>query len=399
MKKILLTLVFALALNTMSAQTETVEKKPIDFNQWSIELDGGFNKPQRPMGAGAYTEIVSPYVANLGVRYMFNNKFGLKADFGYNSFQEETGSVNFDTKLYRVAVQGVVNAGRVLNFEDWTNTIGLLLHAGVGVAQLEDQNSAAKDKMGNFIGGVTGQIRLSDRFALTGDFTTIVTAKQDLNFDGSSFNGTNGLQGFLFTGTAGLTYYLGKNTKHADWVVINVTDELEDKLAALEAKLTQDTDNDGVADFKDEEPNSAAGAVVTTKGKTIVVKDSQGVIVQQTESDLKTFINGGYVAVYYDFNKSTPTADSTGNIDFILTYLRKNPSANVEITGYADEIGDASYNNTLSNERANNVKETLIKANVDASRLTVVGAGEDTSVSKDSDAARSLVRKVTFRIK
>ncbi|SHF87933.1 OmpA-OmpF porin, OOP family [Flavobacterium fluvii] len=399
MKKLILTLVFAASFSSLSAQTETEKKENnTDFNQWSVELDGGFNKPQRPMGAGAYTEIVSPYVVNLGARYMFNNKFGLKADFGYNSFQEETGSVDFDTKLYRVAVQGVINAGRVLNFEDWTNTIGLLFHAGVGVAQLEDQNSAGKDKIGNFIGGVTGQIRLSDRFALTGDFTTIVTAKQDLNFDGSNFNGTSGLQGFLFTGTAGLTYYLGKNTKHADWVVINVTDELENKLAALEAKLTQDTDNDGVADFKDEEPNSAPGAVVNTKGKTIVVKDAQGTVVK-TESDLKTLINGGYVGVYYDFNKSTPTGDSTGNIDFILTYLRNNPSANVEITGYADEIGSTSYNNTLSNARANNVKETLVKANIDASRLTIVGAGEDTSVSKDSDAARSLVRKVTFKIK
>lgn len=399
MKKIILTLVLAASFASLNAQTETEKKESNnDYNKWSIELDGGFNKPQRPMGAGAYTEIVSPYVVNLGARYMFNNKFGLKADFGYNSFQEETGSVDFDTKLYRVAVQGVINAGRVLNFEDWTNTIGLLFHAGVGVAQLEDQNSAGKDKIGNFIGGVTGQIRLSDRFALTGDFTTIVTAKQDLNFDGTSFNGTSGLQGFLFTGTAGLTYYLGKNTKHADWVVINVTDELENKLAALEAKLTQDTDNDGVADFKDEEPNSAPGAVVNTKGKTIVVKDSQGTVVK-TESDLKTLINGGYVGVYYDFNKSTPTADSTGNIDFILTYLRNNPSANVEITGYADEIGSTSYNNTLSNARANNVKEILVKANVDASRLTIVGAGEDTSVNKDSDAARSLVRKVTFKIK
>jgi OOP family OmpA-OmpF porin len=26
-------------------------------------------------------------VADLGVRYMFNNKFGLKADFGYNNFE------------------------------------------------------------------------------------------------------------------------------------------------------------------------------------------------------------------------------------------------------------------------------------------------------------------------
>jgi OOP family OmpA-OmpF porin len=32
--------------------------------------------------------MVSPFVADLGVRYMFNNKFGLKADFGYNNFKD-----------------------------------------------------------------------------------------------------------------------------------------------------------------------------------------------------------------------------------------------------------------------------------------------------------------------
>jgi OOP family OmpA-OmpF porin len=40
-----------------------------------------------------------------------------------------------------------------------------------------------------------------------------------------------------------------------------------------------------------------------------------------------------------------------------------------------------------------------VKANVDASRLNVVAAGEDSSVEKDSDAARKLVRRVTFRVK
>lgn len=418
MKKILLSLGFVFALNTLSAQTEMVEKKAVEFNQWSIELDGGFNKPQRPMGAGAYTEIVSPYVANLGVRYMFNNKFGLKADFGYNSFQEETGSVNFDTKLYRVAVQGVINAGRVLNFETWTNTIGLLFHAGVGVAQLEDQNSAAKDKIGNFIGGITGQIRLSDRFALTGDFTTIVTAKQDLNFDGSSFNGTNGLQGFLFTGTAGLTYYLGKNKKHVDWTIDN-----EDRFDAIDARFTAvenrmlDTDNDGVANYLDEEPETPAGAMVDTKGRSIdknkngvadetetyITKNygnkTDGTQVLDYNDQIKSTINNGYICTYFDFNVAKPNNTSTEGIDFILTYLRNNPTASVDIIGHADEVGRSEYNDRLANARATNVKNILLKANIDPSRLNVISAGEDSSVDKTSEGARKLVRKVTFKIK
>jgi OOP family OmpA-OmpF porin len=62
-----------------------------DFNKWSVELSGGLNKPMRPMSAGYRTAVTSVYVADLGVRYMFNNKFGL-ADFGYNSFKEGENS-------------------------------------------------------------------------------------------------------------------------------------------------------------------------------------------------------------------------------------------------------------------------------------------------------------------
>jgi OOP family OmpA-OmpF porin len=34
---------------------------------------------------------------------------------------------------------------------------------------------------------------------------------------------------------------------------------------------------------------------------------------------IKSLINGGYVATYFDFDKSTPTNVSTEGIDFILT--------------------------------------------------------------------------------
>jgi OOP family OmpA-OmpF porin len=40
-----------------------------------------------------------------------------------------------------------------------------------------------------------------------------------------------------------------------------------------------------------------------------------------------------------------------------------------------------------------------VKANVDPSRLNIIAAGEDTSVDIDSENARKLVRRVTFRVK
>jgi outer membrane protein OmpA-like peptidoglycan-associated protein len=415
MKKIIITLLFASALTSVNAQEKNTKT---EYNKWSIELAGGVNKPQRPMTSGYFTSLASPYVVDLGARYMFNNKFGLKADFGYNSFTGKNSSKDFDTKYYRADIQAVANLGRIMNFETWTNSIGLLGHTGFGLAQLEDENSSVKDRMGNFMAGITGQIKLTNRIVLTGDFTTILNAKQDHNFDAANVNKKTGFSGILFNGTVGLTVYLGKNEKHADWIIDNENeiDDLKKRIEDIETSIL-DTDKDGVADYLDEEPNTVSGVMVNTKGKAIDTNNNH--IPDELESYLsetygknadksplangtdlvKNLINDNYVCTYFDFGKSTPTNVSTEGIDFILNYLRNNPTASVDIIGHADEIGKSAYNDKLSNSRATNVKNILIKANIDPSRLNIIAAGEDISVNKDSEGARKLVRKVTFKIK
>lgn len=424
MKKILLTLsVFALT-SSVFAQTDvtttSTETSSSDYNKWSIELNGGVNKYQRPSTNGFFTSTPSPWNADFGVRYMFNNKFGLKLDAGYYSFTGKDESMDFDTHLYRTDLQLVANLGRVLSFETWTNSIGLLAHGGFGYAQLKSDNHAFTDKMGNFMVGLTPQLRLSDRVALTGDFTTLLTVGQDRTFDGASKASGRGFQGILFQGSIGLTVYLGGNEKHADWVTLDSElkkeiDALENRLATVEAGLT-DSDQDGVPDMFDAEPNTTAGVAVDTKGRAID-RNGNGVPDElesylekkygdvnktniKTDNELvKALINDGYVTTYFDFNKSTPTNVSTEGIDFILTYLRNNPSASVDIIGNADEIGRSAYNDKLANSRATNVKNILEKAGIASNRLNVISAGEDTSVDKNSAGARKLVRRVTFKVK
>jgi len=375
MKKIVIILAFSLGFNNLHAQTENNRN---DYNKWSIELAGGFNKPQRPMADNYYTARVSPFTADLGVRYMMNNKFGLKADFGYNSFTDHGNSLNFDSKYYRVDLQGVANLGRIMNFETWTKTIGLLGHAGIGVAQLENDDLHVKDRMGNFIAGFTGQIRLSNRFALTGDVTTIVNAFQDATFDGAGLTNSRGLSGLVFNGTVGLTVYLGKNTKHADWTVISQDVDLtpfENKIADLENQIK----------------NIPSKQVIVEKPVTTNVVSDKDIV--------KEMINDKYYSVYFDFNKSTPIENSTAAIDVVLTYLRKNPSSSIDILGYADQVGKSEYNEKLSNARANNVKTIFEKAGIASSRLNVIANGADTSIEKDSEEARRLARRVTFRVR
>ena len=101
-----------------------------DYNKWSIEFGGGFVKPSSPFGDGYNVQGIAPYQASVGVRYMMNEKFGVRTNFGYASLSEEEGSLPFETSYYRATVEGVSNIGNILEFSEWTNTFGLLFRAG-----------------------------------------------------------------------------------------------------------------------------------------------------------------------------------------------------------------------------------------------------------------------------
>ncbi|QSW89458.1 MULTISPECIES: OmpA family protein [Flavobacterium] len=402
------------AQNMATTSAKTIVDQP-EYNKWSIELNGGVNKPTRAMTAGYATESLNFFHGDLGVRYMFNPKFGVKLDVGYDQFKEKKNTPDFESRYVRASLQGVINVGRALNFETWTNTIGILAHGGFGVSQISTETGfGGQDYMAHGIAGITGQIKLSNRVALTGDLTGIINGRQNWNFDGMGNTTTGSFDGILLNASVGLTFYLGKHEKHADWVgEEDRIGELEKRVDLIETGLI-DSDKDGVADLYDLEPNTIAGVAVNTKGQSI--DNNQNGVPDELESYLdKTYekkgagsatnntveelINGGYVNVYFDFNSSKPTNASLSGVDFLVKYLKNNPGKSADIIGYADEIGSSNYNAELSRKRAEAVKKVAINAGIDASRLNVIANGEDTSVNKNSKEARQIVRRVTFQVK
>jgi OOP family OmpA-OmpF porin len=411
----LLLLAFAASAQNMATTTAQTSIDKAPYDKWSLELNGGVNKPTRTMTPGYTTSTLNPFHADLGVRYMFSPKFGVKLDVGYDQFTEKDNTPDFESRYVRASLQGVVNIGRALNFETWTNTIGVLAHGGFGVSQISTETGyGGQDYMGHGILGLTGQIKLSNSVALTGDLTGIVNGRQNWNFDGMGTTSTGSFDGVLLNASVGLTFYLGKNEKHADWVgEEDRIDELEQRVGLIETGLL-DTDKDGVADLYDLEPNSITGVAVNTKGqsidtnqngvpdelesyldKTYAKKGSENI----TNNTVEELINGGYVNVYFDFNSSKPTNASLSGVDFLVKYLKNNPGKTADIIGYADEIGSSSYNTELSRKRAEAVKKVATNAGIDASRLNVIANGEDTSVNKSSKEARQIVRRVTFQVK
>ncbi len=420
MKKITLPLIATvLGLANMNAQ------EGLPYNKWSIDVNGGLTKPSAPMTPGYNGDTFFGLVhADAGVRYMFNNKFGVKADFGYDYMKSGEDSDYFRTAHYRASLQGVANLGRIMNFEEWTRTLGLQAHAGAGYSWMQpgkDGSTAIdydKDQMGHMILGLTGQVKLGNRVALNADFSMINTIRQDMTFDGAGYVDANerGFNGTFYNATLGLSFYLGGNEQHADWYandgLTNRVEALENRVTDIENKMI-DSDNDGVADYLDLEPNTPAGNMVDTKGRSIDLNkngipdsyeeyfDSRYAMKGDTFSaaDSNTaqdLINQGYVAVYFDFDKSAPkNAEST---NFLITYLRSNPEATVEVNGFADSVGNPTYNQRLSEKRAKNVAKILEQSGISSDRIKVVANGEDTSFDGKNKTTSKFARRVTFKV-
>jgi OmpA-OmpF porin, OOP family len=426
MKKIILSTLMVGAL-AIGAQAQDD-----DFNKWSIEVNGGFNKPMSPLTPGYYSPTLNIGHADLGVRYMFNEKFGTKLDFGFGSFSEASQDNNpeFSTNYYRVNLQGVANLGRIMNWETFSQRVNLLGHAGFGIGRVTPQQNeweGFQDDVYNLIAGLTAQVRLSDRIALNADVSTIMNGRQNVAFDGASSitpldYSFYGPKANWWTGTLGLSFYLGGSSTHADWYLREskyaTKEELANQIGEIRDML-KDSDGDGVPDYLDKEPNTPAGARVDSHGRTLD-SDGDGIpdhldkcpfvpgpasldgcppedTVEEVDY-LKKAINDGYVNVYFAFDSSKPLGYSSSAANYVANFMKRNPGVRVELKGYADEIGPEDYNMKLSERRAKAVYDLLIAAGIDASRMSYKGFGEDTSVDRRSADARQLARRVSFEV-
>lgn len=438
MKRITLAFLLLATINNINAQESNVVKDSVEtgseYNQWTVEVTVGQAKGVKPYSKGYYSSDAGTFLGkpqansySVGARYMFSPKFGVKGAFSYESLKniKNNGSIPFEMQQIGFSVQGVINANRLLNVEEYLKRFGLLVHGGVKIDRMtsktanvveHDHNYNQTEYNGGLIMGISPQYRFTKRMSILLDITIQNNYRQHFNWDGSYSDNSNNLNGQLISTSLGLTYSFGKNDMHGDWQEIK--DKRLDEINALDKRvgdvetLMNDTDKDGVPDYLDQENNSVAGVAVDTRGKMVdinrngvpdelerYIDNSTKQLTEKSNSDMiKRLINEGYVSTYFDTAKTQPTNVSTEGIDFIRTYLKNNPTSKVAIYGHADEIGTNEHNNVLSQSRAEAVKAILVKAGIDGSRLDVVPVGEDNSVEKESEGARKLVRRVTFKV-
>jgi len=99
--------------------------------------------------------------------------------------------------------------------------------------------------------------------------------------------------------------------------------------------------------------------------------------------------------VLFPFDSAELKPGNQRAVDRLAQFLRERPELNVLIEGHTDSVGDAAYNERLSERRAESVREALISRGIDPSRIRATGLGENYPVASNSDAAgRSENRRV-----
>lgn len=112
----------------------------------------------------------------------------------------------------------------------------------------------------------------------------------------------------------------------------------------------KDGDGDGVNDCNDRCPNSQAGEAIGPDGcKVNIAIDLKG--------------------VNFDFDKATLRPDAVAILNEAVEILKRYPDLRVEVAGHTDLCGKDTYNQSLSQRRAQAVYNYLTSNGIDSGRL------------------------------
>lgn len=178
-----------------------------------------------------------------------------------------------------------------------------------------------------------------------------------------------------------------------------------------ECVAPKDSDGDGVIDSKDKCPGTPAGRKVNADGceldtdgdgivdgddkcPTVYAKTADGCplpvaaapapapapVAAPAPAPEKMVLHG----VNFDYDKATLRPEDIAIIDRDAATLEKWGNVNIEVAGHTDSRGSDQYNMTLSQQRAEAVRNYLISKGIAADRLTAKGYGESQPVADNA---------------
>jgi peptidoglycan-associated lipoprotein len=101
--------------------------------------------------------------------------------------------------------------------------------------------------------------------------------------------------------------------------------------------------------------------------------------------------------VFFDYDKYVIRADQQGITQTDAQFLQTHPNVSILIEGHCDDRGSEEYNLALGDNRANAVKEALVKMGISASRIRTISYGKEKPFcTQDDDACWQQNRRGHF---
>ena len=310
-----------------------------------------------------------------GIGYIINKHWALEAvltDLSDQPFGDS--GVEVDGEMYRI--DALYNLGSA------DSDIQPYLAFGVGELQLESPLAENDETVINAGFGVNKYI--TDAIALRGDARLFYgDENSDLDFLLSV-----GLH-FAFGGhspskaaPAAPAEPVGPGDADNDGVTDDI-DQCPDTPAGVvvdSVGCPADSDGDGVYDQQDKCPDTPAGARVDENGCQYVIKETVQVELE----------------VLFDTNKAEVKPAFFSEIQRVAEFMKLFPATNALIEGHTDSRGDATYNQQLSQRRADAVRDVLISEHgIAADRLESKGYGEeDPRASNETREGQAQNRRV-----
>jgi len=176
----------------------------------------------------------------------------------------------------------------------------------------------------------------------------------------------------------------GKCVRSINWTPEDAIEECGGKPKAKPAPVPAvaapvDSDGDGVPDDADKCPDSPADKPVDKDGCTIVSVVLEG--------------------VKFESNSSELTAGSNETLDKVVDKMNEYDQLRIEIQAHSDNMGEAAYNQSLSEKRANSVRDYLVGKGIASGRMVAKGYGESQPIADNNTReGRATNRRVELKV-
>jgi len=179
-----------------------------------------------------------------------------------------------------------------------------------------------------------------------------------------------------------------------------ISDYITKDVLEAEIEIIDNAANKVIATFKS---NSASGKYLVSlpagKNYGIAVKkegylfhsenfDIPNTAAFQTvekDIELKSLVVGNKIVlknIFFDLNKATLRPESTAELERLIKLMTDVPTLKIELGGHTDSRGSDSYNQKLSEQRAEAVVNYLTQKGISSDRLKFAGYGETQLVNK-----------------